>query len=199
MLLCVILLWPSKIKKKIHWFQCKICFEVWNFRTNWLKFLFLENRVKFKGFWKTFHLILMHFIHKILCFEELLHWNALFFKKLIFPKFRLIKPIARLIKIAIKNLVWICLTRLMLDRSNVIFDRSNLIFDYLKIVQRVFLKHKFFMCSSLFQTFSKTFWLSLSSTGPSQAEFCCFPSNFFKGFCLLAPVRPFYPSFFCLF
>ena len=161
--------------------------------------MFLENRVKFKGFWKTFHLILMHFIHKILCFEELLHWNALFFKKLIFPKFRLIKPIARLIEIAIKNLVWICLTRLMLDRSNVIFDRSNLIFDYLKIVQRVFLKHKFFMCSSLFQTFSKTFWLSLSSTGPSQAEFCCFPSNFFKGFCLLAPVRPFYPSFFCLF
>ena len=140
-------------------------------------------------------LFIKYYALRSFCIEML----CFFSKNLIFSDFQSIEPVAQPIEIAIKNLVWICLTRLMLDRSNVIFDRSNLIFDHSKIVQRVFLKHKFFMCSSLFQTFSKTFWLSLSSTGPSQAEFCCFPSNFFKGFCLLAPVRPFYPSFFCLF
>ena len=44
-------------------------------------------------FWKAFHLILMHVIHKIQCFEEFLHYFALFFKKkkMIFPEFQPIK------------------------------------------------------------------------------------------------------------
>ena len=41
-----------------------------------------ENRVQNKCFWKAFHLILMHFIHKIQCFEEFLHKIALFLKNL---------------------------------------------------------------------------------------------------------------------
>ena len=45
----------------------------------------------------------MYFIHKILCFEEFLHKIALFFKKLVFPKFRSIEPVSRPIEIAIKS------------------------------------------------------------------------------------------------
>ena len=40
---------------------------------------------------------------------------------------------------------------------------------------------------------------SLSSTDPdSTSIFCHFLSNFLQSFCLLAPVRPFYPFFFGL-
>ena len=60
-------------------------------RTNWFKNVFLKDLVEYKCFWKTFHLILMHSIHKILCFEEFLHKIILFFKNLVFPDFRLIK------------------------------------------------------------------------------------------------------------
>ena len=68
------------------------------------------------------NLILMHVIHKIQCFEEFLHYFALFFKKLIFPEFgpieivfRLIEIVFRLIEIAIKNVVSLCLFRSVLD------------------------------------------------------------------------------------
>ena len=53
-------------------------------------------------------------------------------------------------------------------------------------------------CLSLFKLFQKLFG-SLSSTNPTQANFCHFPSNLLQGFCLLRPVRPFYPSFFSYF
>ena len=88
-------------------------FEIWG-QIDW-KSCFWKIWVKFKGFWKNFHLTLMHFIHKILCFEEFLHWNALFFKHLIFLDFWSIEPVAQLIEIVIKNLVWICLARSLLD------------------------------------------------------------------------------------
>ena len=45
----------------------------------------------------------MHFIHKILCFEEFLHKISLFLKKLVFPEFRSIKPVSQPIEIAIKS------------------------------------------------------------------------------------------------
>ena len=57
-------------------------FEAWEFKENCLRILFLGNWVQNKCFWKSFHLILMHFIHKILCFEEFLHKISLFFKKI---------------------------------------------------------------------------------------------------------------------
>ena len=47
----------------------------------------------------------MHLIHEIPCFEEFLHKFALFFKKLIFPDFRSIKPVTQPIEIEIKILV----------------------------------------------------------------------------------------------
>ena len=86
-------------------------------------------------------------------------------------------------------------SRLLLDWSNVIFDRSNLIFDQSKIVQRVFKKHKFFTCLLLFKLFQNVLSLSLRSVKVQRNFFCHFPWNFFKGFWLLRPVRPFYPSF----
>ena len=58
---------------KVPWFYCKMClkFKIWG-QIDW-KSCFWKIWVKFKCFWKTFHLILMHFIHKTLCFEEFLH------------------------------------------------------------------------------------------------------------------------------
>ena len=41
----------------------------------------------------------------------------------------------------------------------------------------------------------KSFSLSIRSVKDSKLIFCHFPSNFLQGFCLLRPVRPFYPSF----
>ena len=51
------------------------------------KMCFWNLCVEYKYFWKTFYLILMHSIHKILCFEEFLHKIALFFQKFGFSKF----------------------------------------------------------------------------------------------------------------
>ena len=67
------------------------------------KVVFGRSRLNSSVFEKNINLILMHFIHETLRFEEFLHKIALFFKKLIFPDFRLIELVARLIKIVIKN------------------------------------------------------------------------------------------------
>ena len=99
----------------------------------------------------------MHFIHITMCLEEFLHQNAMFFKKMIFPDFRLIEPVARLIENAIKILVIVCLARLVLDQSKLIFDQSNLIFDRSKINQRVFKKNLFSRVHHTVHTFSKSF------------------------------------------
>ena len=63
---------------------------------------FWENWIQNLCFWKIFHLILMHFIHKIQCFEEFLHKIALFFKNLFFPEFQSIEYVFQSIEIAIK-------------------------------------------------------------------------------------------------
>ena len=70
MILCVILLYPSKIKSSLILMQNM--FNVFFGKFDW-KTCFWEVWVEFKCFWKTFHLILMHFIHKTMCFEEFLH------------------------------------------------------------------------------------------------------------------------------
>ena len=56
----------------------------------------------------------MHVIHKIQCFEEFLHYFALFFKKLIFPEFR---PIEIAIKNVCKSLSVSIDAQLVLDQS----------------------------------------------------------------------------------
>ena len=57
---------------------------------------------------------------------------------------------------------------------------------------------KLFTCSSLFQNFQKV-CLSLRPIQIQSQDFCHFCSNLSQGFCHLAPVRPFYPSFFSYF
>ena len=98
-------------------FDAKI--EFWG-KIGW-KTCFWEIWVEFMCFWKTFNLILMHFIHEILCFEEILHKIALFFKNFIFLDFRSIESVSRPIEIAIKIFGLILSdsigVRSMLDRS----------------------------------------------------------------------------------
>ena len=80
-----------------------------------------------------------------------------------------------------------------------IFDRSNLFFDQSKIIQIIFFKtwdfHVFFTISKV----SKSYSLSLRPVHIQRQIFCRFLSNFLQGFCLLRPVKPFYPSFFIYF
>ena len=54
----------------VPWFWCNMClmFEFWR-QIGW-NTCFWKIWVEFKCFWKTFNLILMHFIHEILYFEE---------------------------------------------------------------------------------------------------------------------------------
>ena len=127
----------------------------------------------------------MHFIHKILCFEEFLHKIALFFKKLIFPEFRSIEPVSRLIEIAIKNLVWFCLFRSMLDRCWINQRHFRLIeskFRSIKNRIESFLKtlsfHMFITFSKLFKLYS----LSLFDRSRSQGKFLSFSSDSFARF-----------------
>ena len=68
----------SRLHVPGFWCKMSLMFEFW--RQIGCKTCFWEIWVEFKCFWKTFNLILMHFIHEILCSEELLHWIALFSK-----------------------------------------------------------------------------------------------------------------------
>ena len=149
-------------------------FEVWEFKENWLKILILGDLGSIQVFWKAFYLILMHSIHKILCFKVFLHKAALFFKNLIFQDFRSIKGVFLTnwkcdYNFGL-NLSELIAARLLLDQSNVIFDQSNLIFDQSKIALRVFLKLWVFTCSVTFKLFQKLF-LSLFDRSRIQAQF----------------------------
>ena len=96
-------------------------------------------------FWKVFHLILTHVIHKIQCFEEFLHYFALFLKKkkkLIFPEFR---PIEIAIKNVCESLSILIGARLVLDQSkhfrpieSIFRSIENRVENFLKIDLHVF-------------------------------------------------------------
>ena len=101
-----------------------------------------------------------------------------FSKNLIFPDFRSIELVARSIKIAIKNLVWICLARLVLDQSNVIFDRSNLFFDQSKIGLKVFFKSFFSHVPFTTSKFSKAFLTLFDRSRFKASFFVVFPHFF---------------------
>ena len=113
MLLCVILVWPTKFENSLSF--CKTCLMLENLRVLIENLNFEKTGFKPSVFEKAFHLILMHFIRKIQCFKEFLRKNAVFFKKLIFPEFRPIEIVFRLIEIAIKN---VC--------ESVYFDRYSI-------------------------------------------------------------------------
>ena len=95
-------------------------------------------------FWKTFHLILMHVIHKIQCFKEFLHYFALFLKKkkLSFLEFW---PIEIVIKNVCKSLSVSIGARLVLDQSkhfwpieSIFRSIENRVENFLKIDLHVF-------------------------------------------------------------
>ena len=100
--MCVILLWPSKIKNSLILMQN--VFNVCTLRTNWLKILILEDLgwhqvflINFSSHTYAFFLkkkqyALRSFYIKMLCFS----------KNMIFPDFRSIEPVFRSIEIAIK-------------------------------------------------------------------------------------------------
>ena len=145
-------------------------------------------------FWKVFPLILTHVIHKIQCFEEFLHYFALFFlkkKKLSFPEFR---PIEIAIKNVCESLSILIGARLVLDQSkhfrpieSIFRSIENRVENFLKIDLHVFKL-----------TLSKVFQLFLSLYNSVKAPirfFCHFPPYILQGFSLPRPVRPLYPSF----
>ena len=113
-------------------------------------------------FWKAFHLILMHVIHKIQCFEEFLHYFALFFKKTDFSRISTNQIVFRSIEIAIKNvcesLSVLIGARLVLDQSKY-FRPIESIFRSIENCVENFLKTDFHVFKL---TFSKVFQLFLS-------------------------------------
>ena len=129
-------------------------------------------------FLKAFHLILMHVIHKIQCFEEFLHYFGLLFKKLIFPKFWQIE-IA--IKNACESLSVSIGARMVLDQSKHFWPIE---FVFRSIENRVenFFKN-WFSCvqTHFFQSFS-TFSLSIRLGQGSNPIFCRFPPFFLQVF-----------------
>ena len=152
-----------------------MCLKFENLRKIDWKSYFWEIWVQYKCFWKAFHLILMHSIHKILCFEEFLdlYKISLFFKNLIFPNFQSIELVVRQIEIAIKNLVWIYTFRLVLDlcwinRRHFRSIESN--FRSIENRMQSSLKPWVFTWSFTIQTFSKLF-LSLFYRSRLKAHF----------------------------
>ena len=67
------------------------------------KLVFGRSRLNSSVFEKNINLILMHFIHETLRFEEFLHKIALFFKNFSFLDFRSIESVSRLFENAIKT------------------------------------------------------------------------------------------------
>ena len=86
-------------------------------------FALKEIWIEFICFWKTSHLILMHFSHKIWCFERWLHWNWCVFQKINFSRIsidrRCFSTDRKCFKINGKVSGW-------LDRSTLNLDQSKL-------------------------------------------------------------------------
>ena len=153
-------------------------------------------------FLKAFHLILMHFIHKILCFEEFLHKIALFFKKLCFLEFQSIESVSRPIENVIKILVWIYPFRSLLDWFWINRRHFQSIESNFRSIQNhiesFFKKLCFSRGQTLFQNFQKLF--SLYSIGLRfKARFLSFSSKFLQGFLSSKAGKTFIPLLFHLF
>ena len=138
----------------------------------------------------------MHYIHKILCFKEFLHKIALFF-----PKFQLIEPISRLIEIAIKILVWLCVFRSVLDCfwiNRRYFQSIESNFQAIKNRIESFLNLYFshvLHYSNFFQNSFSFYLINLSV----KARFLLFSSKFFRGFLSSKVGKMFLPLLFHLF
>ena len=131
----VILLWPSKIKNSLILMQN--VFNVCALRTNWLKILILEDLVWIQVFLKKFsshthaffikQCALRSFYKKMLCFSKIWFFQTFDQSNLFFDQ----------LKLRLKFLVWVCLTRLM--------------FTTKKFSVSMFLIKKFFHTSFVFR------------------------------------------------
>ena len=105
-----------------------LMFALWG-QIDW-KSWFWKIWVEFKCFWKTFRLILMHFFFfikqcalrsfciKMLCFSKIWFFQTFYRLNLFFDQ----------LKLRLKFLVWVCLTRLMFDRFSI--DHNWKIFSF---------------------------------------------------------------------
>ena len=200
MLLCVILLWPSKIKNSLILMQN--VFNIWDLRTIWLKILFLKDLGYVQVFFEkpliSYSCILFMKYHALrsLCISLLCFSKIWFFH--IFNRSNLLLDRLKLrLKFCFES-TW--LNRFSINARSIEcnFRSIKSVFQSIENCSKSFLKHEIFTCSSLFKTFQKALSLSLWPIQIQSQFFCRFPSNFLQGFCLLAPVRPFYPFFFGL-
>ena len=203
MLLCVILVWTTKVEEFLNsLIFMQNVFEVWEFKENWLKILFLGKLGSKQVFLKSISSHTHAFFHKILCFEEFLHKIALFFKKLIFPEFQSIKPVSRPIEIAIKNLVWFCLFRSVLNccwinrrHFRSIESKFRSIENHIESFLKTLSFHMFIIFSKHFKHYS----LSLFDRSRSQSKFLSFSSDYFARFLSSKAGKTFMPFLFHLF
>ena len=193
--------WFGQPSLKILWFLWKCVwslrisgelFENLNFgKTGFKTSVFEKYFISYSCIIFIKYYALRSFCIKLLCF----------FKKLFFPEFQSIEPISRLIEIAIKILVWLCVFRSVLDCfwiNRRYFQSIESNFQAIKNRIESFLNLCFshvLHYSNFFQNSFSLYLINLSV----KARFLLFSSKFFWGFCHLRPVRPFYLSFFIYF
>ena len=103
-------LWSDQPSLQIFWVFVQNWFDAWKFMENVRNFKF--GKIGFQSlFLKSYHHILMHFVHQFQCFEVFLKCVLFFFSKLCFSQnfvslclFWLIKSVFRSIEIVFKNL-----------------------------------------------------------------------------------------------
>ena len=177
-------------------------FNVWDLRTIWLKILFfgrsgLSSSVFEKPLisyscisFMKYH-ALRSFCINLLCFSKI--W---FFQ--IFDRSNLL-----LNQLKLRLKFWFVsawLDRCSIDAGSIEcnFQSIESVCRSIKNRSKSFLKYEIFTCSSIFKIFQKALSFSLRPIQIQSQFFVVFPQIFFKFFCLLAPVRPFYPFFFGL-
>ena len=133
-------LWSDQPSLQILWIFEQNKFDVWEFLKNVWKSYFWENLC----FWKTLHLILMHFTHIFQCLEDFMQKLFFFFSKLcFFLEFRSIEAVFRSIEIV---------SKFFDEPLSVSINRNSWI--------RFFLKTEFDLFKLTFQKFFKLFFLS---------------------------------------
>ena len=157
---------------QILWVLMQNRYDAWEFMENVWNFNFGKTGFKTVVFKKTFHHILMRFVHQFQCFEVFLKCVFDFFKTVFFLKnfmclylLRLIQSFFRSIKIAFK---------IFMKSLSVLINR-NCCFDQLNFKNKVFKKFKFDLFKPLFQKLFKTFSLSPTRQG-STTNFLSFSS-----------------------
>ena len=176
------LVWPSKIVCSLILIQNM--FIDWVLGTKSLKTLFWRSGLNSNIFWKTFKLIIMHFIYEIKLFEWFMHKTSFVFQKFQFSKFSIDQIYFSTDRKCVKNFGLNLPGSIGARSIEFIFWSIEPQFWPIEIRKFSLLKCFSLTCSSLFQ---KLFRLFLSfSLRPIQSKgFLSFSStNFSKVFVL---------------